>query len=45
MLDNIGKNVCELYKATREFLIAIQQLSLKFFDDNEELIMRYLKAK
>ena len=43
--DNIGKNLCELYKATREFLIAIQQLSLKFFDDNEELIMRYLKAK
>jgi len=43
--DNIGKNLCELYEATREFLIAIHQLSLKYFDDNEELIMKYLKAE
>ena len=43
--DNIGKNLCELYEATQEFLIAIQQLSLKYFDDNKELIMKYLKVE
>lgn len=43
--DNIGKNLCELYEATQEFLIAIQQLSFKYFDDNKELIMKYLKVE
>lgn len=43
--DNIGKNLYELYEAIREFLIAINQLSLNFFYDNERLIMSYIKAK